>query len=79
MCWWMYIAFIDSAPITTGFTNGAGQIWLSNVNCLGTEHRVVDCRADPFGQNTCVHEQDAGVRCSTVTVDPGEPKHNSGV
>ena len=49
--------------ITTGFTNGAGQIWLDNVRCAGTETRLIDCPANPLGSHNCVHSEDAGVRC----------------
>ena len=43
--------------------DGAGQIWLDNVNCRGTETRLVDCPANPLGNHNCVHAEDAGVRC----------------
>ena len=43
--------------------DGTGQIWLDNVNCIGTETRLVDCPAIPFGSHNCVHSEDAGVRC----------------
>ena len=52
-----------ASAITTGFTNGRGQIWLDNVNCRGTETRLVDCPANPLGSHDCVHSEDAGVMC----------------
>jgi deleted-in-malignant-brain-tumors protein 1 len=40
------------------------QIWLDNVECVGTETRLIDCPASPLGNTgTCTHSQDAGVRC----------------
>ena len=56
--------FLGSVAITTGFTNGAGQIWLDNVHCRGTETRLIDCPAnDELGVHNCGHINDAGVRC----------------
>ena len=47
----------------TGFTNGVGQIWLDNVQCRGTETRLIDCPANALGSHNCGHIEDAGVRC----------------
>ena len=44
---------------------GSGQIWLDNVQCRGTEARLIDCLANPLGTHDCVHSEDAGVRCSS--------------
>ena len=49
--------------LTSGFTDGTGQIWLDEVGCLGTESRLIDCPANPLAQHDCTHDQDAGVRC----------------
>ena len=57
------INFIDAVALTTGFTNGIGQIWLDNVQCRGTETRLIDCPALPLGTHNCGHIEDAGVRC----------------
>ena len=53
-----------AVALTTGFTNGAGQIWLDDVQCRGTESRLIDCPALPLGTHNCAHIEDAGVRCS---------------
>ena len=55
---------IGAVALTTGFTNGAGQIWLDNVQCRGTETRLIDCPANPLGSHNCGHIEDAGVRCT---------------
>ena len=55
--------FLGSVALTSGFTNGAGQIWLDNVQCVGNETRLIDCPASPLGTHNCVHIEDAGVRC----------------
>jgi deleted-in-malignant-brain-tumors protein 1 len=58
--------------LTTGFTNGAGQIWLDNVRCAGTETRLIDCPANALGTVNCGHTADAGVRCAAATpTSPG--------
>ena len=36
---------------------------LNNVNCAGTETRLIDCPASPIGSNNCSHIEDAGVFC----------------
>lgn len=43
--------------------DGAGQILLDNVNCIGNETRLIDCAANVLGDNNCLHEDDAGVSC----------------
>ena len=58
--------YVTTAAIvlTSGFTDGTGQIWLAEVRCVGTESRLIDCPANPLGQHNCVHSEDAGVRCT---------------
>ena len=64
----MYIA---AAALTSGFTNGAGQIWLDDVRCAGSESRIIDCPARPLGQHNCAHVEDAGVRCTGTSCTEG--------
>ena len=45
--------------------DGAGRIWLDNVQCRGTESRLIDCTANALGSHNCVHSEDAGVRCQS--------------
>ena len=54
---------LGSVALTSGFTIGAGQIWLDNVHCRGTESRLIDCPANTLGIHNCLHTEDAGVRC----------------
>lgn len=49
--------------MTTGFTNGVGQIWLDDVDCRGIETRLISCPSSNLGTHNCVHAEDVGVRC----------------
>ena len=46
------------------YGEGSGQIWLDNVNCVGTELNIGDCSHRGWGIENCGHYKDAGVRCS---------------
>ena len=63
--------YVAATALTSGFTNGTGQIWLDEVRCLGTESRLIDCPANPLGQHNCVHSEDAGVNCTGTTCTQG--------
>ena len=67
---------IGGIAIFTGFTNGVGQIWLDNVQCVGTETRLIDCPyLSPIGTHNCAHFEDAGVRCTTTSEHNYVPCH----
>uniref|UniRef100_A0A8C4YE88 Soluble scavenger receptor cysteine-rich domain-containing protein SSC5D n=1 Tax=Gopherus evgoodei TaxID=1825980 RepID=A0A8C4YE88_9SAUR len=53
-----------STPAGVHFGRGSDHIWLGNVNCTGTEAALSQCRARPWGDSNCTHEEDAGVVCS---------------
>jgi len=56
--------YVGAVALTLGAVpDGTGQIWLDNVNCRGTETRLIDCPANPLGNHNCAHSEDAGVRC----------------
>ena len=63
--------FTGAVAITSGFADGAGQIWLDNVRCVGTETRLIDCPANALGTTSCGHVSDAGVRCLDMTCTQG--------
>ena len=43
------------------FGAGTGNIFLDDVQCIGTETRLSDCQASTT--HNCVHSEDAGVTC----------------
>nr|XP_055046930.1 deleted in malignant brain tumors 1 protein-like [Misgurnus anguillicaudatus] len=42
------------------FGQGSGQIWRNNVDCLGTESSLMNCK---WLKQSCTHQNDAGVTC----------------
>jgi len=60
----LFCFIIGAVALTIGFTNGASAIWLDEVQCSGTETRLIDCPASPIGTHNCAHIEDAGVRCT---------------
>ena len=69
---------IGASALTSGFTNGAGVIWLDNVGCRGTETRLIDCPASGLGNHNCVHQDDAGVSCTGTTCTQGDIRLQGG-
>ena len=56
---------------SAAFGEGSGPIHLDDVECAGTEQRLVDCIHRRF--NNCDHSEDAGVVCdnsASITVTP---------
>ena len=48
------------------YGRGSGQVWLTNVNCFGTESTIEDCLHRGWGTENCTHDEDADVHCSTI-------------
>ena len=64
-----FIHIIGATALTgVAVPDGTGPIWLDNVNCGGTESRLIDCPARPLGAHNCDHSDDAGVRCAGSVV-----------
>ncbi|XP_046560334.1 scavenger receptor cysteine-rich domain superfamily protein-like [Haliotis rubra] len=53
-----------TAYVTTSYGQGEGLIWLSNVNCLGTETSLDECSHSSWGTAPgCSHSSDVRVVC----------------
>ena len=52
-----------SAPRDASFGQGNGPIWLDDINCVGMEISISDCRHSGWGVHNCGHHDDAGVVC----------------
>ena len=50
------------------YGQGSGQIWLNDVNCIGTELTIENCAHNGWGNHNCFHGEDAGVKCSNGNV-----------
>lgn len=44
---------------------GTGPIWLNEVFCFGKESSIEECRIRQWGVRACLHDEDAGVTCTT--------------
>ncbi len=42
---------------------GNGPIYLSNLNCQGTETSLLECSSQPVGLHSCSHVQDVSIEC----------------
>ena len=49
------------------YGEGSGQIWLDDVNCVGTELTIENCSHRGWGIENCSHSEDAGVQCSAFS------------
>ncbi|XP_052826276.1 deleted in malignant brain tumors 1 protein [Octopus bimaculoides] len=51
---------------------GKGRIWLSDVECIGDEKSLAECKKNPWGLNHCKHDKDAAVECSRLRLTGGK-------
>jgi len=47
------------------YGEGSGQIWLDDLNCVGTEWTIGNCSHGGWGVENCNHGEDASVKCSS--------------
>ena len=46
------------------YGEGSGQIWLENLDCVGTEWSIRNCSHGEPKIKSCSHSDDASVKCS---------------
>ena len=53
-----------------GYGRGIGEVWLSDLQCDGTESKLHDCNHFPWGNTTSCsgHSGDVGVECSVPDI-----------
>ena len=50
---------------STFFGEGTGPIFLDDVSCSGDEETLISCSHQSIVDNSCGHNKDVGVQCST--------------
>ena len=69
---------IDAVPLTSGFPDGTGKIWLDNVMCDDSDINLFDCFHNGIGRHNCGHSEDIGVRCTGITCPQGAVRLQGG-
>ena len=59
-----------TARLAATFGQGMDPVWLSDVQCAGSEHNLTSCTSSGFGVSNCAHTLDAGVTCDGPTTPP---------
>ena len=56
--------------LNSEFSNGEGEIWLSNIQCPSQNTFLINCMTTPFGVYDCSsHTGDVGIRCCMYITD----------
>ena len=58
------LGYAVDAPRNAFYGEGSGQIWLDDVNCVGTELTIAHCSHRGWGSLNCSHGHDASVKCN---------------
>ena len=64
VCKELDLGYAVDAPHSAFYGEGSGQIWLDDVNCVGTELTITHCSHRGWGSHNCNHGKDASVKCN---------------
>ena len=64
VCSQLFLGKANAAIRYAFYGQGSGQIWLDNVNCIGTEGAIGNCSHRGWGIEYCSHYEDASVNCT---------------
>ncbi|KAJ8031271.1 Deleted in malignant brain tumors 1 protein [Holothuria leucospilota] len=65
VCRQLGLGFAGTAVCCAELGEGVDTIWLSRVNCAGSESNLAACGNNGWGIHSCTHSEDAGVRCNS--------------
>ncbi|KAL4219354.1 scavenger receptor [Mactra antiquata] len=69
VCRMLGLPFSGAVPLSiAAFGQGTGQIFMDNVECIGTETTIVDCKFNGWTINNCNHGEDASVICQDTGI-----------
>ena len=65
-----YVLSFIGATVLFGSSvvDGTGQIVLDDLQCTGSESRLIDCPHNGLGNHNCDHSEDAGIRCTGMVL-----------
>ena len=58
-----YYSFGAIPRYGASYGEGSGPIFISQLQCSGSESNILDCARDMYAVRHCKHYQDAGVEC----------------
>ena len=64
VCRELDLGYAVNASSNAFYGQGSGQIWLDDVNCVGTELNIAQCSHRGWGTHNCNHGRDASVECN---------------
>ena len=71
MPWTVPFLSIGAVVYTTSSTFGPGNgpVFLSDIQCTGSEEDLLECRNTLFVGSYCTHGRDVGVRCEGMVIE----------